>query len=361
MNRQLTLLACAMAMVALTPLSGCGKPAAEVSKEAPRQAPAVTSRIVKVTLLDLTPRLTLDGEVANLYSPDIAAEVNGKVLSAHVEPGQTVAKGDLLFKIDASDAMLTAAADRAEQARLGALASDKAAQVSRLSPLAEKDLVSKASVTTARNDAAAAAEAVKAATARSALSARSVSKGEVRAPFNAEVVERRAAPGAYVRAGDVMVSLVSTEASFVRVFVPEADAPLLQVGMKADVSVAGAAPFSSTVTALNRRANKNSRTVEATVSVPAGQSVRPGSSARISLALQAHKALTVAETAVVTEGDTAFVYVVDAGVAKKTAVKLGARAAGNVEITEGLAEGVATAQDAAFLYDGARVANGAEK
>lgn len=354
MNTKRRLFVAAPLAAAVLTMAACG------SSEPPAKAPGgktrtVATRVAVVSSMDLTPRLTVDGEVANLYSPDIAAETSGKVLSVHVEPGRSVKKGDLLVRLDTSDLALSAAADRAEQARLAAVAADKEATLKRLQPLAEQDLVSKAALRTATADALAAAEAVKSAAARASLSGRNLDKAEIRAPFDGEVVDRKAVPGAYVRAGDVLLSLVQPKASHIRVLVPESRAGQVKVGMTADVAVAGSESFQSVVTAVRQSASKTSRMVEATVAAPAGVVLRPGSSARVDLLLGEVTGLVVPEGAVMTEGTRAFVYQVVGGAAKRTEVELGARRDGFVELKSGVAGGAEVARDPAFLSEGVKL------
>lgn len=353
----------ALAPIALAAaLAGCGKPAATAAPEPTKEAAAqaVATRLAVVQDVDFTQVLQLDGEVANLYSPDVAAEVAGKVLAVKVEPGQRVRAGQALVQIEAADLALSVAADKAEVARLSAVAADRQSLAQRLAPLAEQELVSKASFTSARQDATAAAAAVQAAQARLAQTTRNLHKSEVTAPFDAQVAERRVAPGAYVRAGDVLVSLVRTEGSYLKVQVPESQAHLVHPGLEVSAVLAGAAPIKAEVSALQPRTTGVSRVVEASVALPSGALARPGSSARVQLRLQEKLGLGVPETAVVTEADRAFVFVLADQVFHKTAVKLGARAAGQAEILEGVVAGAQVAQDASFLFEGARYAGGAQ-
>lgn len=340
-------------------LAGCGDKET-AAPEAPKTAgvQAVATRIYTTSIQDFTRHVELDGEVANLYSPDVAAEVQGRVTSVSVEPGQRVKAGQELVRLENADLALSVAADKAEVARLMALSSDKAAIAKRLEPLVQKELVSRASYDTARQDSVAASAAVKAALAKSELTERNLHKASVIAPFDAEVAERHVAPGAYVKAGDTLLTLVRTEASFLRVLVPESFASSVKPGLTAQASVAGGAPVETKVTAVRPRTTGSTRAVEATVELPAEALGRPGASARVKLSLGKHEGVAAPETGLIIEADKAFVYVVKNGTAVKTPVKVGARANGLVELTEGVGVGEQVAQDASYLYDGAKVEGG---
>lgn len=325
-------------------------PAATVS------APATATRLATVVEQVFATKVVVDGEVANLYSPEVSAELAGKVVSVHVEPGQRVKKGDLLAVLDAVDAKLLATADQAEVARLKALAVDKQSNHERLSKLVAQDLVSRAEAATAQQEAHAAVESVKASMAKAAVSARTAGKAEVRAPFDGEIASRAVAPGAYLKAGDVIATLIRPEESFLRLTLPEAVASLVTTGMHVGVSIAGAKSFDSTVTSVIAQANRSTRAVTAQVALPSSQTARPGTSARVELTLQSHQGLAVPETAVITEGSNSYVFVAQDGVARRKDVQLGARMAGAAEVKAGIAAGDVVATDAAFVFDGGKLA-----
>lgn len=329
-------------------------------KAAPAQAPAVATRLAAVAEHAFVSKVVVDGEVANLYSPEVAAEVAGKVESVHVEPGQRVKKGDLLAVLDAVDARLLASADEAEVARLKSLAIDKEANHQRLSKLVAQDLVSRAEATTAENEARAAHEAVKAAAAKAAVSKRTAGKAQVLAPFDGEIASRAVAPGAYLKAGDVVATLVRPEASYLQLTVPETYAAQVQSGMPVQVSLAGGKSFGSSVTSVIAQANRSTRAITAQVALPASEFARPGTSARVTLELRAYKGLAVPETAVITEGSKSYVYLAKDGVAKRSDVQLGARMAGVAEIMAGVVAGDVVATDGAFVTDGAKLAGEAQ-
>lgn len=330
----------------------------EAASTAQAGAPAVATRIYTVANHTFSPKLILDGEVVSLYAPDVASELAGKVLRTYVEPGQAVKKGALLVRLDAADAQLSATASRAEAARLAATAADKDASARRLTELVAQDLVSKASYETAVQDAAAAREAVKGAEAQASLAQRSASKAEVRAPFDATVSSRTAVPGAYVKAGDVLLTLVQPGKSHIRVVVPEAYSSQVAEGTTAELKFGTGESQTSTVTAVSPAANATTRSVEARLALPVNVSARPGSSAQVTLSLGDSVALAVPETAVLTEGTNAYVYTVDKSIAHRTSVEVGTRANGLVEVKKGLEAGATVAQEAAFVYEGAKVTGG---
>ena len=355
-----TLLLAPVALAVALALSACGedkaKPAGNPNAVASQPAStAVATTSVLVQPLTFVRAVTLDGEIENLYSPDVSAEVAGRLLTVSVEPGDAVRQGQVLARIDPTDAQLAAAADQAELARLQALAADKAATAKRLVPLAAQDLVSVAAMTTARQDAAAAAAAAQAAQAKSELSLRTVEKAQVRAPFDGVVSDRTAAPGAYVRAGDVLVTVVRPEASRVRAVVPESYAAQVRPGLEAGVTLADGQKLSASVEAVRPVASAGTRSVLVRLALSGEPTVRPGASARVDLVLGSEEDLAVPETAIATEGTDTFVYRIAGGRAAKTKVVTGLRSEGMVQVRSGLTAGDQVAADASFMFDGATI------
>lgn len=234
----------------------------------PRHKPVVATEkawlvsVEQARFQTLSPSLTLYGKVESLWSSDLTAGVNADVQTVPVLEGQFVSKGQLLVRLDDSDAKLLLAqrqADLAEaQARIAAentrYATDRQLlpreqrllqltqhDVTRLEKLVRQQASARSSLDTARL--AVERQAISLAQreqviaehpARLAeLQAREqraealreqaeleLKRTEVKAPYNGRVARVMVAPGKRVRVGDALVRVYDTDALVVRAQIP---------------------------------------------------------------------------------------------------------------------------------------------
>jgi RND family efflux transporter MFP subunit len=105
-------------MAAWLGLSGCSRPAS--SPEAVTPAPWVRTTTIESAA---SAPLVLSGVVRARHETPMAFQIGGRVLSRHVEAGQTVRAGQLLFALDPRDVATS------EQAAAAQLAAAEAAMV----------------------------------------------------------------------------------------------------------------------------------------------------------------------------------------------------------------------------------------
>jgi RND family efflux transporter MFP subunit len=142
----------------------------------------------------------------------------------------------------------------------------------------------------------------------------------------------------------------------IRASLPEGQARGLEVGLPAEIRglVPGDPPLGGLVTWVAPSVDRSARTVAFRVTAERTE-VRPpwlrdGSSVTVSLLTRRRQdALTVPDQALLYHRDEAFVYVVEAGTARRAAVKQGALAGERVEVTSGLSPGDRVAVDQLHL------------
>jgi len=93
---------------------GCNRSEATDEVTAPVEEAVVSVSTVAVQLHPVPRELVLTGNVVADRQSDLAANAAGRVLSTHVERGQTVKAGDLIAKLDARQAKLSAKAAKAQ-------------------------------------------------------------------------------------------------------------------------------------------------------------------------------------------------------------------------------------------------------
>lgn len=220
-----------------------------------RRGPKVTPvSAAPVSRGPITERGRYPGEL-DADAADISSFYAGRLLAVNVRVGSTVARGDVIARLDPVDAreqiaqaraQVSAAAAEAKRAKVEAQAAE--ADLARLEPLARDKLVSaqeldaqKARTEAARAAVTAAGARGEEADARVRLLQKRIVESEIRAPFAGRVAERYVDPGAIVSAGARLVRLVDSGPLRVRFEVPEHDVPGLAVGATLRVSTKAAA------------------------------------------------------------------------------------------------------------------------
>lgn len=168
------------------------------------------------------------------------------------------------------------------------------------------------------------------------------SKGNVIAPVSGTLVSLSATENGYVSASMPVAVINGAEQMKITVSVSEALVPKLAIGDQADVAVSAAgAQFSGTVRSVEKAANMQTQLYTVTLSVPAEVSgLLSGMFAEVTFHTDsADNVITVPSQAVLTRGDTRYVFVVEDGAAKYVEVTLGMMGSGVTEVTSGLTAG----------------------
>jgi membrane fusion protein (multidrug efflux system) len=344
----------APALFALTLIAACGEKPAEKKGAPPTLITTTQARAVE---LEITER-TL-GSLEAVMDPKIGAEVAGRVVAVHARSGQTVKKGEVLARIDPTDAAHQANADSSEVARLEALLAQQDRLVARQTELVQKNFISR----NALDDVTAQRDALKnqlaAARARSGLSRNSLGKTQVAAPFDGIIETQVASTGDYVKVGDPLFRMVSNHRLRANLPFPESAAPRLKAGMPVRITspLAPDSPLTGVIEDIRPTALEGSRAVEAIARLDNPGFLRGGSSVD-ALVVTGRKtgAIVVPEQSVVLRPAGKVVYAIVDGKAQQKVVETGSKQGGQVEIVKGLQGGETVALDGAgFLSNGAAV------
>ena len=304
--------------------------AALLAAPAAAQAPAtVAVEAQTVDLASMVDTIRAIGTIRANQSIVMRSEIPGVVNKIDFADSQSVAKGEVLFRLD--DAMERAQLAQAEAALKLAESNYTRAQ----------ELVSRGAGTTAtRDQTMSARDADRAAVA---LARARLEKSTVRAPYAGVVGMSKVDLGAYVTAGQELVSLDDIATVKLDFEVPERFARFVAVGQKVNVE-ADAFPgrtFSGEIATIATRVDAESRSLGVRALVPNPDRVlKPGLFARVAVDVEVRpNAVAVPEQAIVPRGDRLFVYKVVDGKAMSATVKVGLREYGRVEIVEGVARG----------------------
>ncbi len=310
----------------------------------PPPTPVEVAKVSKKPVID---KFEAVGTIQAENAITVVAEIDAAVVSLPFHEGDAISRGGLIAKLD--DSQLKAEVDRAAALRDQAKASyDRIKNIVDQGAGAPQDL----------DDAAA---SLKVAEANLAYAKARLAKTRITAPFDGILGSRRVSPGAFVRAGQAITDLTQIDEIRVLFSVPERFLSKLKLNSEVTVSTTAYPGYElqGKIDVIEPSLDPDTRSarVIARVKNPGGK-FRPGMSANITAILsQRQEALTIPNEAVFAEGDNFFAYVVkDDSTVTRTALTLGIRLPGTVEILEGLEENMQVIRAGhQKLYEGARV------
>ena len=247
------------AVMAWLPLSqvACGDHVAPV---ADAMAPLVRVATVRDALA--TSR-SFTGVVTARVQGDLGFRVPGKVLERLVDAGQTVKRGQLLFRMDPVDLRLAVNAQQeavvAAQARAKQTADDEA----RYRALIGTGAISASAYDQAKAAADAAQAQLSAAQAQASVAKNAAQYAELTADADGVVVDTLAEPGQVVGAGQVVVRIAHSGQREAVVQLPETLRPALGSVGQATLYGLGERPSQVRLRQLSNAADKLTRTFEA--------------------------------------------------------------------------------------------------
>lgn len=339
--------------------------------------------VARVGLHDLVPEETVSGRLDPARRAALHFELSGQVEQRAVEPGQSVAAGELLLALSAgdyADALAEAEAQYDQEARnisrdreLLALARKNYAlqknDLARLEQLGAESLVSKSHLDEVRiqlirleSEVAQLKASTGSADARLALkaaarnrAARNLERTRLQAPFAGTVNSVHVQSGDYVTPVQTVVELVDASSLDLYVEVRGNVAQSLAQGQAVTVSVNGL-DLPGEVIALQLDPDPVTFTHALRVRL-AGNNARPGQVAQVRLPLQARAGVTaIPSTAVLFEEGHTFVYRVLDDTLEQVAVSLGERVDDLQIVLAGIhPDDVVVTRDVAALSDGQTV------
>lgn len=299
-----------------------------------RADPGIAVEAGAVERRDLADIRRLDGQLEALAQYDVAPKVGGQIRSIAVRMGDTVARGEVIARLDreeveqeVAEAEAALEVARAELAETRAALASARRDLARTRELREREIASAAELEAAEAQVAAEESREQLAEARIAQRRASLSAARVRLSFTeirAEwgeggdervVGERYVDPGATVSANEPIVSLLDLSELRAVTHVTEREYGVLERGQEAALQVAAypGATFTAEIRRLAplfRPTTRQAR-VELTVPNPEGL-LRPGMFARLSVEVdRLEDVATVPAEAVVRRDDQHVVFRID--------------------------------------------------
>lgn len=181
--------------------------------------------------------MVLVGEVKSRYETNLGFRINGKIIERKVEVGSTVKKGQVLARLDASDANLSAAAASADVRAAEANHALARAEVERQRTLFTKKFISQSALDIREAELKTSAARVSQVKANAAVSGNQSRYTALLADRDGVVTQIRAEPGQVVEAGEMVAKIVDIKQIEVLVAVPESRMANLKVGDTAQVKL----------------------------------------------------------------------------------------------------------------------------
>lgn len=296
--------------------------------------------------------------------PWVAANVGPQLVSAYVDtvlvrPGAVVKKGDVIATLDCKTASATSQAvamqARALETRQKAVANESA----RVQGLLDGGFVSPNEAE--QKEAQSASEQAQLLATQAKLLGTSLEVGDciLRAPFAGEIGTRTADPGAFVRPGISIVSLVDRSTIRVTADAPEVDFGVITPGTKVTVHVISTG--TDLVATIARRApaaDPTTRTVHFELDVPDPEKAIPvGTTAEIRIEVGTPSPATVIPLAAASvRGSKVSVFVIEGDIAHLRVVALKGELAGKLYLDPTLPPGARVVTEGrALLNEGDRV------
>jgi membrane fusion protein (multidrug efflux system) len=279
-------------------------------------------------------------------SVTLTSSITEIVRRINFDDGDYVDKGTVLIELDNTE-------EQAQLAEARANLRDIELQLQRLRDLDERGIA-------AASDVDAAQAAADAAQARLDSVLARLEDRLIRAPFGGLLGFRQVSQGTLLMPGDVITTIDDVADIKLDFTVPEAALAMMKSGKKVYAnSVAWPGrEFEGVVSAVGSRVDAVTRAVLVRAIIPnEDRALRPGMLLTVRVVTDERFALSVPERSVVQIADRAYIYVIDADrTAHRTAVQLGLRQAGAVEIVTGLEEGAEVVTEGVVkLRDGATV------
>ena len=329
------------------------------------------ARTNKVALASRPKPVTVVRSKAAMYRPTrtyvgtlqpwVQANVGPQLVAAYVDtvlvrPGATVKRGEIIATLDCREASASTKAIAARARALDARQQAVEHEATRTQGLLDGGFVSpnEAEQKTAQSTSEAAqVESERANLARSSLE---VNDCIMRAPFNGEIAQRSIDPGAYVRPGNTIVTVVDRSTVRMTADAPEMDFDVVPAGTKVSVHVdATNRSFPATITRRSPAADPATRTVHFEVDLAdPTRSIPVGTTGEVHIDVGTPVPATeIPLSAATVRGSKASLFVVDHDVAHSRTVAVEGEAGGSLFLEPALGpETLVVAEGRALLEDG---------
>jgi RND family efflux transporter MFP subunit len=310
--------------IAVLQLSGCR--GEEKSEQRQTAEPAQKVSVAQAVEVNAARQVEIMGSIEAVEQAEIAAKVSGNIAAMPVILGSKVEKGDLLAEINAGEisARMRQAKAQLEQTKRNLDREKKLLQKNAATPEAVKSLEDTLRIATAAYEEA----------------GTMLEYTRIIAPFSGLVTGKLANVGDLATPGTPLLQLENESRLQVIANIPESMILKITRGDRLSIYVPPAdLHIVGTVAEVAPTADHFSRTAPIKIDIPTDAKLRSGQFARVSLAADAARTITVPPEALLTFGQIESVFVVADGRARLRLVRSGAMEEKGAEILTGLKAG----------------------
>lgn len=297
--------------------------------------------------------------------PWVEAKIGPQMISAYVDtvlvrPGAVVKKGDVIATLDCRNANATSQAVAMQARAVAARQEAISHEATRLNGLLDGGFVSPNEAEQKAAQSAAEQAQLLATQAQLLGTSLQVNDCVLRAPFDGEIANRTADPGAFVRPGMSIASIVDRRTVRIVADAPEVDFPIITPGSPVKIHVLSTdRDLTATISRRAPAADPLTRTARFEVDVADAERALPvGTTADIQIDVgELQPATQIPLSAATVRGEKATVYVVEGHVAHKRTVLVKGEREGQLYLDVSLAPGaLVVTEGRALLRDNDKVA-----
>lgn len=328
-------------------------PAETADAGSQRGSQPVSVEVERAKLVTLDRNVEAVGTTRALQSVDIVPSAEGRITEIDITPGKEIKAGAVIARLD--DEMEIATLEEVKSA-----VEEKQRALERAQTLIRSNTISQASLEQLRSGNAVAQAAL-------ARAERRFADRTIRAPFDGVLGITSIDLGARVDTDTVLTTLDDLSEVEIEFRLPETVYGQITAGQAIEATSAAFPDrrFTGQVEAIDSRIDQTSRSFRVRARLPNQDRTLPvGMFMRLDLNLSSREAVVVPEEALLVQGPTTYLFVVEGDTARQQKVETGQRRKGMVEITEGVAEGdVIATRGIQSLRDGRKVnvLNGADE
>ncbi len=296
--------------------------------------------------------MILVGEVKSRYESNQGFRIKGKIIERKVDVGGLVKKGQMIARLDASDANLNAAAAQADVRAAEANYALAKAEVERQRALFNKKFTSQSALDFREAELKTSAARLQQVKAQAAVSGNQSRYTALVADRDGVITQVRAEPGQVVDVGEMVAQIVDTKQIEVLVAVPESRMAGLKVGdnvtikLWANLEKNHEKTYAGKVREIAPAATSATRAFDVRVAITdADEAVKLGMTAGVRFAQDKADEIIIPSTALTQINGKKFVWVIDtngnknSGIANPREVTAGQYTENGVMITSGLQAG----------------------
>jgi len=301
------------------------------STPATAAAPAVLMElgpkdVVSVQNTELQVGLPVSGTLKATQTAVVKARVAGELMDLVVREGDSVQAGQVLARIDPTEyqARWRQAQQQADAAKAQVEIAQK--QFDNNEALVRQGFISQTALQTSLMSLQGAQASYQAALAGAEVARKALDDATLKAPIAGQVSQRLAQPGERLAIDTRVLEIVNLGRFEVEAALPAQDAGPVHAGMRAQLSVEGAAqPVAAMVLRVNPSTQVGSRSVLVYLGVAGAPGLRQGAFVQGQLGTRSLKTLAVPLGTVRTDKPAPYVQIVDNGQVRHVPVQTGAR------------------------------------